>query len=154
VDRVASILIGLILFAVALLLIIESKALLTGEGADSRMLRSIRNIAFSDRAVECVGYPLTMYFGPHHVLLTTNIHFRRGLVGAPIEQSADRIEAAIRAQHADIRHIYLEADASRTNARWRSRISRMGTLPLMKGQKESANSKSADYQERKSNSKG
>ena len=113
-DGVASIVIGVILIAVALLLIMESKALLVGEGADRQVLRSIRNLALSDSAVERVGYPLTMYFGPHSILLTMNVQFRQGLSSNVIEESVDRIEAAIRAEHPDVRHIYLEADSVRT----------------------------------------
>ena len=113
-DGVASIVIGVILIAVALLLIMESKALLVGEGADRQVLRSIRSLALSDEAVERVGYPLTMYFGPHSILLTMNVQFRQGLSGTVIEESVDRIEAAIRAKHPDVRHIYLEVDSVRT----------------------------------------
>src|SRR5437879_1136984 len=72
-DGAASVLIGLILIVVALLLVEESKALLVGEGADKRTLCSIMHLAESDPGVERAGYPLTMYFGPHNVLLTRNI---------------------------------------------------------------------------------
>jgi len=116
-DGAASILIGAILFGVALLLIIKSKALLVGEGADRGVLRSIRRIALADQGVERVGYPLTMYFGPRNLLLTMNIQFRKELSGGSIEESVDRIEAAIRDNHPEVRHIYLEADAVRTMAR-------------------------------------
>ena len=116
-DGAASILIGLILGAVALLLVIESKALLVGEGADKRVLRSIRNIALVDKDVERVGYPLTMYFGPHNVLLTMNVQFHKGLLATSVEQAIDRIEASIRERHRDIHHIYLEADVIRESTR-------------------------------------
>lgn len=116
-DGAASVLIGFILVLVSLLLVVKSKTLLVGEGADRRVLRSIRNIALIDEAVERTGYPLTMYFGPHNILLTMNVQFRRELSGASIEQSVDRIESAIRKDHPDIQHIYLEADAVRTMGR-------------------------------------
>ncbi|HVI79412.1 MAG TPA: cation diffusion facilitator family transporter, partial [Candidatus Acidoferrum sp.] len=51
-DGVASILIGLLLMAVAILLAKESKALLVGEGADRQVLRSIRELAQQDPGVE------------------------------------------------------------------------------------------------------
>ena len=113
-DGAASVLIGLILATVALLLVMKSKTLLVGEGADRFVLRDIRQLALLDEAVERVGYPLTMYFGPHNILLTMNVQFRKDLSGASIEKSVDRIEAAIRNNHPDICHIYLEADAVRT----------------------------------------
>ena len=52
-----------------------------------------------------------MYFGPHNVLLTMNVQFRAGLSFAGIEQTVDRVEAAIRHKHPDIRQIYLEAES-------------------------------------------
>ena len=116
-DGTASVLIGSLLMTVAFLLITETKALLVGEGADKETLRHIRALALADPAVDRAGYPLTMYFGPNNVLLTMNIQFRNGLAGSAIEESVDRIEAAIRAAHPKIRYIYLEADAVRSTAR-------------------------------------
>jgi cation diffusion facilitator family transporter len=110
-DGVASILIGALLMAVAILLARESKNLLVGEGADRQTLRSIRDLAQADPGIERAGYPLTMYFGPHSVLLTMNVQFRAGLSFAEIEKTVDRVEAAVRQKHPDIRHIYLEADS-------------------------------------------
>jgi cation diffusion facilitator family transporter len=116
-DGVASIVIGLILTAVALLLIIETKALLVGEGANLTVLRQIRRLTQAQDGVELAGYPMTMYFGPENVLLTMNIRFRQSLSRDQIEQTIDAIEAAVRRQFPFIRRIYLEADAIRSNPR-------------------------------------
>jgi cation diffusion facilitator family transporter len=113
-DGLASILIGLLLLAVAVLLIAESKALLVGEGADLTTLRAIRTLVQADTDVDKAGYPFTMYFGPHTVLLTMNVQFKRDLPGFAIEASVDRIEAAIRGSFPDINRIYLEVDSIRT----------------------------------------
>jgi cation diffusion facilitator family transporter len=110
-DGAASIAIGVLLMTVAALLARESKNLLVGEGADRETLRSIRDLAQRDPGIERAGYPLTMYFGPHSVLLTMNVQFRAGLSFAEIEQTVDRVEAAVRHKHPDIRHIYLEAES-------------------------------------------
>ncbi|HVA63133.1 MAG TPA: cation diffusion facilitator family transporter [Terriglobales bacterium] len=113
-DGVASIAIGVLLMMVALLLVSESRALLVGEGADRVTLRRIRQLALADPAVERAGYPMTMYFGPHNVLLTMDIQFGRNLSGTLIEQAVDRVEAAIRAQFPEVRYIYLEVEAVRS----------------------------------------
>lgn len=110
-DGIASIAIGVLLMTVATLLARESKNLLVGEGADRQTLRSIRELAQSDPGIERAGYPLTMYFGPHNALLTMNVQFRAGLSSAEVEQAIDRVEAAVRRKHQDIRYIYLEADS-------------------------------------------
>jgi cation diffusion facilitator family transporter len=116
-DGVASILIGLILIAVALLLIVETKALLVGEGVSLTVLRQIRQLAQAQDGVDLAGYPMTVYFGPENVLLTMDIRFRQSLSRDQIEQTVDAIEAAVRRQFPFIRRIYLEADAIRSNPR-------------------------------------
>ena len=115
-DGIASVLIGLILLTVATLLIVESKGLLVGEGADRRTLHTIRTLASADPDVEEVAYPFTMYFGPHAVLLTMNVQFRPNLPANAIEAAIHRIEHAIRAGHPEIKYIYLEVGSIRSTA--------------------------------------
>lgn len=110
-DGIASLVIGAILAAVAVLLIIESKALLVGEGADLATLRRIRALVVAEPGVEIAGYPLTMYFGPHNILLTINVRFDRGLQRDGIEQCIDRIESAVRATFPKVHRIYIEAES-------------------------------------------
>ncbi|MDQ6733276.1 MAG: hypothetical protein M3Z35_04035, partial [Nitrospirota bacterium] len=102
---------------VAVLLIVESKALLVGEGADVETLRAIRALTQREEGVELAGYPLTMYFGPTKILLTMNIRFQQSLSRDGIQQAIDNIEAAVRERFPNIRHIYLEAESIRTSAR-------------------------------------
>lgn len=116
-DGIASIVIGVILMAVALLLIIESKALLVGEGANLTVLRQIRRLTQAQDGVDLAGYPMTMYFGPENVLLTMNVRFRQSLSRDQIEQTIDAIEAAVRRQFPFIQRIYLEAEAIRSYPR-------------------------------------
>lgn len=112
-DGIGSILIGVVLVAVAVVLIVESKDLLIGEGVDVATLRRIRQLAEAQPGVYAAGYPLTMFFGPAQVLLTMNIRFQPELTRDGIEQSIDGIEAAVRAQFPQIKHIYLEAESIR-----------------------------------------
>jgi cation diffusion facilitator family transporter len=112
-DGLASILIGLILAAVAVVLAYESRGLLLGESADPKTVASIRALAEADSAVERVRHPLTMHFGPEQVLLNLDVQFRRGLSAPELEPAVDRLEAAIRARHPQIKHIFLEGDAIR-----------------------------------------
>ncbi len=113
-DGIASILIGLILLTVASLLIIESKGLLIGEGADSATLRAIRSLALADADVDQVAYPFTMYFGPHTILLTMNVQFRTGITADAIELAVARIETNIRTSFPDVHYIYLEVGSMRS----------------------------------------
>ena len=113
-DGIASISIGLTLAFVAILLVVESKALLVGEGADVSTLRTIRSLAQDQLGVEVAGYPLTMCFGPHNILLTINVRFSNKLDRDGIQECVDRIESAVRNRFPDIHHIYVEAESLRT----------------------------------------
>jgi cation diffusion facilitator family transporter len=109
-DGLASLIIGLILAAVAVLLASESKGLLVGESADARAVASIQTLAAADPAVERVAPPLTMHLGPHEILLNLEVTFRQALSAAEIVAAVDRLEAAIRSHHPDVKRIFIEAE--------------------------------------------
>jgi len=108
-DGAASIVIGLILTSVAYFIGYESKGLLIGEGADPATLQSIEGLAESDSAIKNVERPLTMYFGPHTVLLTMDVQFRQGLSGTERDSAVQRLEKVIHDKHKDINHIFIES---------------------------------------------
>ena len=108
-DGVASIVIGVILCGVALLLAVESKGLLIGEGADAQTVASIRKIIAEDPAVGKVLRVLTLHFGPEEILLNLEIEFVEDLETEKLEIAVERIEASISAQHPEIQNIFIEA---------------------------------------------
>lgn len=110
-DGLASVLIGCMLFVVAVLLMIECKALLVGEGVSARTLEAMRELAQAQEGVERVGYPMTMFFGPDNILLTMNVRVGRELDRDGIETAIDRIENAIRKRYPKVKNIYLEAES-------------------------------------------
>jgi cation diffusion facilitator family transporter len=108
-DGVASIIIGAILAVVAGFLAYESKGLLIGEGVDPNVLASIRAMAKTDPAVAGIKKSLTMHFGPNEVLLTLDVRFKKHLKAEEIAAAVNRLEKNIRAQHPEIKHIFIEA---------------------------------------------
>lgn len=110
-DAIASLLIGLLLGAVALFLIRESKNLLVGEPADDELIGQIRELVEADDAVELAADPLTMYMGPDDVLLNLDIQFRPHLSADELESSIDRIEEEIRTKHPEVKRIFLEIES-------------------------------------------
>lgn len=118
-DGIASIVIGVALTSVAVLLVIESKALLVGEGADLHTLREIRELTQGQDGVAIAGYPLTMYFGPTDILLTMNIEFEQFLSRDSIQECIDRIESSVRHRFPKVTHIYLEAESLKASVRLR-----------------------------------
>src|ERR1044071_1971110 len=110
-DGIASIVIGVILATVAVFLAYETKGLLIGEGVDPQTLASIRAIAAEDDAIQRVRKSLTMHFGPHEVLLGLDVEFKSHLSAQDVAAAINRLEAAIRARHPDLKHIFIEAKA-------------------------------------------
>jgi len=87
----------------------ETKGLLIGEAVDPETLTSVRSVSGEDDAVQKVRKSLTMHFGPHEVLLALDIEFKPELSSKQIADAINRLEAAIRARHPEIRHIFIEA---------------------------------------------
>jgi divalent metal cation (Fe/Co/Zn/Cd) transporter len=110
-DGAASIVIGFILAAVALLLAYESKDLLVGEAVDAETLKDIRRLAEADPRVESVKNALTMYFGPHTILLAMDLSFRPNLAAIEVEQSIDQLEEKIRGRYPNVKHIFIESES-------------------------------------------
>lgn len=119
-DGAASVAIGVILASVAVLLVIESKGLLVGEGADPKTLADIRALAEAEPGVRRLQSPLTMHFGPHTILLTMDIEFDSKLSAHEVEMAVDRLEKGIRERHPNIQHIYIEVGAISSGGRGRS----------------------------------
>jgi len=111
IDPAASILIGLLLAAVAVLLGRESGALLLGERTNRARIKMVKDILRQDPAVEQVGDLLTMQLGPEQVLLNVDIRFRGGLDVRQLESAVDRIEKQIREKEPSIERIFIEADS-------------------------------------------
>ena len=114
-DALGTIAIGLLLGVIAIILIIEMKSLLVGEGATEPVLTQIVDgLASGD--VQRVIHIRTQYIGPEELLVAAKIALTPGL---PVEQVAvaiDEAEARIRAAVPVARMIYLEPDLDRSSA--------------------------------------
>ncbi|TXE13298.1 cation diffusion facilitator family transporter [Algoriphagus aquimarinus] len=110
-DAYASVLIGLLLAVIALILAIESKGLLIGEGANEEMSSSILKVVHADEAVDKAKKPLTMYFGPQNVFLAIDIRFKKNQSSLDIEKAVCRLEKDIRHFHPSVKRIFIETSS-------------------------------------------
>ena len=115
-DGVASVLIGLLLAAVAVVLIRESRGLIVGEGIRPSTARQIRRIALGQPAVHSVGWPLSMYIGRDEVLLTLDVQFDPSASAANVMEATRTIRDDIRRQFPVIQRIYIEPVAYSSTA--------------------------------------
>lgn len=109
-DGAASIAIGLLLAAVAVVLIWESRGLLIGEGIDKATARAVRDLVEQDTSVIKSGFPLTMYLGPDEVLMTLDVEFDNDMPAAQVIESVRRVESAIRTRFNRVKRIYIESN--------------------------------------------
>ncbi|MDO8881096.1 MAG: cation diffusion facilitator family transporter [Coriobacteriia bacterium] len=110
-DGVASIAIGLLLMSVAFVLAAETKGLLLGEGMSEKDLAELRAIVEADADVARAGDILTMYMGPHDLLVNLGVTFKPGLRAEAMHESIRRIETAIRTRHPECTRVYIEAES-------------------------------------------
>jgi cation diffusion facilitator family transporter len=110
-DPVGSIVIGVLLCAVALLLAKITHGLLIGESATVEDQKRVLAIASAVDGVERVTQMLTMHLGPDVVLLAMKIAFRPTLTVEELEAVTNRFEADIRAALPHMRKIFIEADS-------------------------------------------
>lgn len=110
-DGVASIAIGLLLMSVAFVLAAETKGLLLGEGMSDTDLAELRALVEADADVTHAGDILTMYMGPHDLLVNLSVTFTPGLRAEAMLESIRRIETAITARHPECTRVYIEAES-------------------------------------------
>ena len=120
-DPIASILIGLLLAAVAFLLGRETGALLTGERTNRAKIKQIREIFSADPAVEAIGNLLTMQLGPDEALLTVEVRFGRGLKLEEVESAIARLKTALRQRDQSLSRIFIEPEPVRSSPESASR---------------------------------
>jgi cation diffusion facilitator family transporter len=117
-DGVASLVIGLLLAAVAVALIWESRSLLIGEGIRPETARAIRSIALAQPRVRDVGRVLSMYVGPDDVLVTMDLDFEDGTAAADAGAAIAAIERQVRERYPMIKRLFIEAGAAPSQQRW------------------------------------
>jgi cation diffusion facilitator family transporter len=111
-DAVGTICIGVLLGVIAIILIIEMKSLLIGEGATSPMLADIVSVLESGD-VQRVIHIKTQYIGPDELLVAAKIALAPGLPLEAVAAAIDGAEARIRERVPVARIIYLEPDLDR-----------------------------------------
>ena len=106
-DGVASVMIGLVLAATAMLLIIEAKGLLIGESADPALVEAIRACAAGHAGVVSVHEVLTVHQAPDMVISIIAADFEDSITARDVEQTVRDIETAVSAQFPLVTRVYV-----------------------------------------------
>jgi cation diffusion facilitator family transporter len=109
-DAVGTLLIGLLLITVAIILGIETKSLLVGEGAsDADAAAIVRAIVSGDDAPRII-HMKTLYLGPDELMVAAKLGMASDQRLTEVAAATNAIEARIRAAVPAARVIYIEAD--------------------------------------------
>jgi cation diffusion facilitator family transporter len=114
-DAIGTICIGVLLGTIAVILIIETKSLLIGEGVSDRTAHTITG-ALVGGPVERVIHLRTQYLGPEELLVAAKIAVSASLPTEAVAEAIDHAEARLRDAVPEARIVYLEPDLDRTGA--------------------------------------
>lgn len=115
-DAIGTLMIGVLLAVIAIILAIETKSLLLGEGATPEMERQIRAALEGSAEVERVIHMRTLHLGPEELLVAAKIAVTHDDTAAEVARGIDEAEQRIREAVPIARVIYLEPDLDRTPA--------------------------------------
>jgi cation diffusion facilitator family transporter len=107
-DGVASLVIGLILAAVAMLLAQESKALLIGERADPQLAAAIMRIASGMPGVCSANSIATVQLAPAQVVAYLSLDFFDYMRAPDIERTVMQMEDKIRGEHPEVSALFVK----------------------------------------------
>lgn len=106
-DGVASVLIGLVLAATAIILLVEAKGLLIGESGDPALAASLRECAESHAGVVAVTEILTVHQAPDMILAVIGIDFDDTISARDVERTVADIEARIAELFPVVTRVYI-----------------------------------------------
>ncbi|NUP52557.1 MAG: cation diffusion facilitator family transporter [Catenulispora sp.] len=112
-DGIGTLGIGALLVCIAVVLAVEMKSLLVGEGAGKHDVAAIRAAAVDGDTVTDVIHLRTMYLGPEELLVAMKIAVEHDETADHIAKAIDSAEERIRAAVPEARLIYLEPDIRR-----------------------------------------
>ncbi len=117
-DGAASLLIGMLLAAVATFLTWLSRDLLIGEGIRPETARAIRTMALAVTGVKDVGRILSMYMGPDDALVTMDLDFDEGTAAADAALAIADVERQVRKRFPMIKRLFIESGSAPFQQRW------------------------------------
>ncbi|CAN5478901.1 cation diffusion facilitator family transporter [soil metagenome] len=110
-DGVASVAIGLLMCAAALILGKETKSLLIGESVDKETVDGIRRIVESEAGVQTANKIRTIYLGPDDVALTLELRFEKGISAGNLRTAIRKIKHNVKEHYPFIIAVYYEVES-------------------------------------------
>ncbi|MBG0820951.1 cation diffusion facilitator family transporter [Planomonospora sp. ID91781] len=115
-DGIGTLMIGVLLAVIAVILAVETKSLLIGEGAGPEVENRISAALESTPEVSRVIHMRTLHLGPEEILVAAKIAVENDDTASEIAKGIDEAEKRVRAAVPEARVIYLEPDLYRADA--------------------------------------
>lgn len=112
-DGIGTLSIGILLFCIAMVLIVEMRSLLIGEGAGDEEMQDIRSAIANSPKVKNLVHLRTQHLGPEELLVGAKVEFQAGLTTAELAAAVNEVEAAVRTVVPYARPMYIEPDLTR-----------------------------------------
>lgn len=112
-DAIGTLFIGGLLMVVAVILGIETKSLLIGEGASKKDKTAIRDAINANETVESLIYMKTLYLGPDELLVAAKVAFAQKTTMTAVSSAINEVERDIRSRVPIARVIFIEPDVYR-----------------------------------------
>ncbi|MEV4663379.1 cation diffusion facilitator family transporter [Micromonospora echinofusca] len=109
-DAVGTAMIGVLLVAIAIILAIETKSLLLGEGAEAHDVAAIEKAVTDGPEFERIIHMKTLYLGPEELMVAAKVAVPAGVTAEVLARSINTAETRIRSAVPTARVIYLEPD--------------------------------------------
>ena len=109
-DGIGTAAIGLLLVTIAVILAVETKSLLLGEGAGPEVVHKIEQAILAGEGVDRIIHMKTLHLGPEELLVAVKVAVPASESAAEVARHIDEIEARIREAEPIARVIYIEPD--------------------------------------------
>lgn len=114
-DAIGTLAIGALLVLVAIILGIETKSLLVGEGASAGDVQEIEKAIISGGETGGIIHMKTLYVGPDELMVAAKLAFPAEMRFSEVATAIDGIESRVREVVPAARVIYIEPDVARVD---------------------------------------
>jgi cation diffusion facilitator family transporter len=107
-DGAASIAIGVVLGAIATVLLIETHGLLVGEAASPELVEAIHRAALEEDGVVAASRPASLHVGPQSIFVALQVEFEPGMSAEQVAEIAAALDERLRARHPAIQRVVVQ----------------------------------------------
>lgn len=107
-DGIGTLSIGVLLFFIAVVLIIEMRSLLIGEGASKQEMARIKDAIVDSPGVSKLIHLRTQHLGPDELLVGAKVNFDADLSMTELAEAVNAVEGAVREVVPHARPMYIE----------------------------------------------